>query len=99
MQRIKHFLHSDTATTGIVVGLSVLVLGSLLLTAGLLIAGQPACDHLRWYGGVFVVQILVLRYYVKLQKTTVVKSLIILLFVTFLLYMFLLFRTHSLVLQ
>ena len=92
---MKHFFTQDTPLVGLVAGL-----GSLLLTA-LLIAmlnSQLSAlnSHLSWYAGSFIPPLLIMRYYVKLQKSTVVKTIIVTLFVTFIAFMFLLLKTHSL---
>ena len=40
-----------------------------------------------------------MRYYIKMQKAIVAKTLMALLFVTFIVFMFILFRTHSITLK
>lgn len=96
---LNRFFTQDTLLVGLVVGLGTLLITSLLLSAGLLIAGEPLETHLRWYGGVFIVLLLLLRYYVKLQKATVIKTLIVILFLSFIVFMYLLFSTHSISLK
>lgn len=84
-------------SVGIVVGLGVEVIYALLLTVVLLIVGEAPMSHLRWYGGAFIVLILILRYYAKSQKhLNVVKSLIAVFFLTFLAFIFILVKAHLL---
>lgn len=96
---MKKYFQQDKISTGLAVGLGSLGICLLLLTAGLLIAGESVTGHLRWYGGIFVVLILLLRYYVKLQKSKVTKILIIILFLSFIAFMYLLFQTQSITLK
>ena len=92
---MKQFLQQDSVTVGLIVGLGSITAATLLLTLGLLIAGEPAVDHLQWYAGCFVPPLLLLRYYIKQQRATVVKTLMTLIFLSFIPFMFILFRTHS----
>lgn len=93
---MKHFFSQDTPFVGLATGLGVLIVTALLLTAGLLLAGESVTAHISWYAGCFIPPLLIMRYYVKLQKSTVVKTIIVTLFITFIAFMFLLFKTHSL---
>lgn len=96
---MKHYLQQDTVTVGLVTGLGSILLLALLLTVGLLIAGEPPMSHLTWYAGCYVAPLLIMRYYIKQQKTVVAKTLMTVLFVTFVVFMFFLFRTHSITLK
>jgi hypothetical protein len=96
---MKHFLQQDTIVVGLVAGLGSIALLALLLTAGLFIAGEPPLAHLTWYAGCFVAPLLIMRYYIKMQKAIAAKTLMVLLFVTFIVFMFILFRTHSITLK
>lgn len=96
---MKHFFQQDTITVGLVAGLGSIALLALLLTAGLLIAGEAPMDHLTWYAGCFVAPLLIMRYYIKQQKATVAKTLMTVLFLTFIPFMFVLFRTYSITLK
>lgn len=91
----KRFFSQDTLTVGLVAGLGSLLATALLLTAGLLFAGDVGA-HLSLFAGCFVPPLLIMRYYVKKQFPTVVKTIIVVIFVLFIAYMFLLFKTHSL---
>lgn len=93
---LKEFFKKDTITVGLITGLDSLLLSALLLTAGLLIAGEPLLVHLSWYAGCFVPPLLIMRYYVKLQHSVTVKTLMTTIFITFIVFMFFLFKTHSL---
>lgn len=96
---MKHFLQQDTITVGLIVGLGSIAILALLLSAGLLIAGEPIANHLSWYAGCFIAPLLIMRYYIKLQKATVAKTLMVLLFVSFIPFMILLFKTHSITIK
>ena len=96
---MKQFFQQDTVAVGLVAGLGSIVLLALLLTAGLLIAGEPPMAHLSWYAGCFVAPLLIMRYYIKQQKSVVAKTLMTVLFFTFIPFMFILFRTHSITLK
>lgn len=93
---LKHFFSQDTPLVGLVAGLGSLLAGALLLSIGLLVADLSLGEHARWYAGCFVPPLLIMRYYAKLQLSTVVKTIIITLFVFFIAYMLFLFKTHSL---
>lgn len=93
---LKRFFTQDTTLVGLVAGLGSLILSALLLTFGLFIAREPVAAHLSWYAGCFVPPLLIMRYYVKLQLSTVVKTLIVQIFLLFIPFMILLFKTHSL---
>ncbi len=91
----KHFFTQDTLLVGLVAGLGSLLVTALLLTVCTFHL-SPLTSHLSWYAGCFIPPLLIMRYYVKLQKSTVVKTIIVTLFVTFIAFMFLFFKTHSL---
>ena len=92
----KEFFKKNTVTVGLITGLGSLLLTALLLTAVLLIAGEPHRVHLSLYAGCFVPPLLIMRYYVKLQHSVTVKTLMSTIFITFIVFMFFLFKTHSL---
>ena len=96
---MKHFFQQDTVAVGLVAGLGSIVLLALLLTAGLMIAGEPPMAHLSWYAGCFVAPLLIMRHYIKQQKSVVAKTLMTVLFFTLIPFMFILFRTHSITLK
>ena len=97
---IKEQLNRDTVAIGLATGLGSMLAFCLLLTAGLLIAGEPIMDHIRWYGGMFVPLLLVLRHYAKgSDHLTVTRTIIVLLFVSFIAFMYYLFHAHILVLK
>lgn len=93
---MEKFLHKDSWTTGIVVGLLSEALTGLLLWGICAALTVPLRDHLSWLGVVFIPVLLILRYYTKnVRHLNTTKSLITVLFVTFVLYMYLLISTHS----
>ena len=85
---MKKFFHQDKVLVGIVAGLGSELVVALLLTVGLLIANEPIGDHIRWYAGMFLPPLLVLRYYSKQKQwLRVTRTLIVVLFVTFIAFM------------
>lgn len=90
---MNNLFHQDRIWVGLVVALGSELLTALLLWAGLAIAGVPAAEHLRWFAAIFVAPVLLLRHYAKLQQLpTVTKTVATVLFVTFVLFMLLLFK-------
>ena len=86
--------------TGIVAGLGSELGFVLVLAAGLLIAGEPVGNHLRWFGGMFIPLILVLRHYAKgREHLRVVKTLIVVFFVTFLAFIAYMLKVRIIVFQ
>ena len=97
---MKKFFAQDKPIVGIVAGLGSEVAFCIALTIGLLIAGEPVMAHVRWFGGMFIPLILVLHHYAKGRtQLRVTKTLIVILFVTFLAFMIFIFKTKALVLQ
>ena len=97
---MKEFFSQDKAIVGLVAGLGSELGLIIALTIGLLIAGEAIGDHLRWYGGMFIPLILVLRHYAKGQAhLRVVKTLIVVFFVTFLAFIFYMLRSRTIVFQ
>ena len=95
---MNKFFHQDKVSVGIVAGLGSELLLALLLTVGLLVAGESPAEHIRWYAGVFIAPMLVLRYYSK-QKSwlRVTRTIIVVLFVTVIAFMFYLLKAHLIV--
>ncbi len=92
---MKKFFHQDKVVVGIVAGLGSELLLALLLTIGLLVAGESPLAHIRWYAGVFIAPLLLLRYYSKKKEwLNVTRTLIVVLFVTFISFMFYLIKAH-----
>ena len=96
---LKNFFSQDRPLVGIVAGLGSEVGFCLALALGLLIAGEPIGAHIRWFGGMFIPLILVLHHYArKREQLKVTKTLIVVLFVTFLAFMIYLLKARILVL-
>lgn len=96
-ESIKEFFSKDTVTVGVVAAVGSEALCALLLWIGLLIAGQPIVPHLRWFAICIVPPLLCLRFFAKKRRqATVVKTVITVIFVTFIVFMSLLFRGHHL---
>lgn len=95
---MKKFFHQDKVSVGIIAGLGSELLLAALLTIGLLIAGEAPADHIRWYAGVFIAPLLLLRYYPKQKQWLhITRTLIVVLFVTFIAFMFYLLKAHIIV--
>lgn len=97
MQKSDH--PRDTIALGLLFGLGSMLAVALLLTLGLFLFDQPLDGHLRWYAACFVPPVLMLRHFFKNGQLTVAKTIIISLFLTFIAFMFLLFRTQSIQMQ
>lgn len=81
---MKHFFSQNRVLVGLVAGLGSELLTGLLLWLGLAIASQPVATHGRWFGAIFIPLLFILRHYVKRTEcNVVVKTLIVILFVTF----------------
>ena len=94
---MKKFFEQNKVIVGIVAGIGSMLGFAIALTIGLMIAGEPVGAHIRWYGGMFIPLLLVLRHYAKRrEQLTVTRTLIVLLFLTFLAFMFLLLSSHQL---
>lgn len=97
---MKHFFAQDKIVVGLVAGLGSELLFCLLLALGLTIAGEPIAAHIRWFAGMFVPVILLLHHYSK-RKTqlNVVRTLIVVFFITFLAFMIYTLRTGIITIQ
>lgn len=99
---MKHFFSLDKPLVGLVAGLGSELLFCLLLAAGLIVSGHwpPTPEQIRWFGGMFIPILLILRAYAKTRThLTVTKTLIVTFFVTFVAFMFYLLSAHILVLK
>ena len=97
---MRKFFAQDSILVGLVAGLGAEIGFAIVLTAGLLIAGETISEHMRWFGGMFIPLILVLRHYVKdHEHLRVTRTLIVVFFVTFLAFMIYLLKARILVLQ
>ena len=82
-------LKKDNIATGVVVALGSEILSGAILWIVLAVIGEPFEDHLKLLGVCFVAPILLLRYYSKSKECPMVtKTIIVVLFVTFIAYMF-----------
>lgn len=97
---MKKFFQQDTVMVGLVAGLGTELAYCLVLTVGLLVAGMPPLEHIRWYAGMFVCLILVLHRYAKRREyPTVGKTLIVVLFATFIPFIIYLLKSNTLTMQ
>lgn len=97
---MKHFFKQDTILVGIIAGLGSELLFCLLLAAGLISTGNwpPVASHIRWFGGMFIPILLILRAYAKTHRhLSVTRTLIVIFFITFVAFMFYLLSTRILV--
>lgn len=96
---LKKFFSQDRPLVGIVAGLGAEAGFCIALAIGLLIAGEPIGAHIRWFGGMFIPLILVLHHYARRrEQLKVTKTLIVVLFVTFLVFMIYILKARILVL-
>ena len=96
---MNSFFQKDSVFIGVVVTLGSELAVALLLYVGMTIAGVSVADHVRWFFAVFIVPVLLLRYYVKKKNSPVVmKTIITLLFLTFLIFMVYVFRIGAIAL-
>lgn len=94
---MKKFFNQNSIFAGIVAELGSELLFALLLWAVLTIIGEPVTSHLRWFGGAFIPGLLVVRYYAKKKDFLLTtKTAITTFFLTFIVFLFLLFKLHIL---
>lgn len=97
---MKRFFNTDSVIVGLVAGLGSELLFCLLLAAVLQLTKLGIADHVRWFAGMYIPLILILRAYAKGRRhLTVTRTLIVVFFVTFLAFMFYLLQSHTLVLK
>lgn len=91
------FYKRDGILQGIVLAAGSEILAAALLYVGLLVAGIPAETRLRWFAVCFVPPLLLLRHIAKRKdRTLTMKTIIVVLFVSFVAFMFLLLKTKAL---
>lgn len=97
---MKKFFAQDRVMTGLVAGLGSELGFVVVLAIGLIVAGEPVGSHLRWFGGMFIPLILVLRHYAKgREHLRVVKTLIVVFFVTFIAFIAYMLKAKIIVFQ
>lgn len=85
---MNKFFKQDKIIVGLVAGLGSMIAFCLLLAAVLMVIGIPLDAHPRWFGGMFAPIILILQQYARRREhLTVTKTLIVILFVTFIAFM------------
>lgn len=95
---MKKFFSQDTVWVGLVVGLGSLLLSGLIVTTVFMATGLSWEEHARWLGISFIPLLLILRTYAKRkEQLTVTRTLITVLFVTFLAFMVFLIKNHLLI--
>lgn len=88
---MKQLFHHDTIPTGLTIGLGSEILTALLLWIALRIADEPASIHVAWFGICFIPPILLLRHYAKGKRhPRITKTLAVVLFITFIVFLWLL---------
>lgn len=87
---MKKFFLDDKPIVGIVAGLGSLVLSASLVWLALALLGMPLMENIRWFALTFVPLAVIVRCYAKSQKhARVLKTLLSILFVSFVAFMFL----------
>lgn len=97
---MKQFFHQDKVIVGIIAGLGSEVVLALLLTVGLMATGNwpPTGSQIRWYAGVLIAPLLLLRYYSKRKQwLNVTRTIIVILFISAVAIIFYLLRTGLIV--
>lgn len=95
---MKKFFSQDTVWVGLVVGLGSLLLSGLIVTTVFMATGLSWEEHARWFGISYIPLLLILRTYAKRkEQLTVTRTLITVLFVTFLAFMVFLIKNHLLI--
>lgn len=90
------FFNKDSWLVGLILGLGSEVVVGLLLWGILVLIGLPVYEHLSWFGVVFLPVLVILRQNAKgAARVNVTKSLITVLFVTFVAYLYVLYATKS----
>ena len=84
---MKKFFGQDKILVGIVEGAGCIVAGALVIALVLLAMGYPIDYNIRWYGGVFVPLAFLLHYNARKKQLNVTRTLIVILFVTFIAFM------------
>lgn len=93
--KLEKFFHRNSITTGIVAEIGSQILFALILFVILVIVGEQPTEHIRWFGGAFIPGLLVVRYYAKKKEYLLTtKTVITSFFVTFILFVFILFKFH-----
>lgn len=83
----------SSITRGLLLGLGSELLVALLLWAGLAIAGLSTADHISWFGACLLPPLLLVRHFVKKDPNlTLVKTLITILFVSTIVFLYFLLR-------
>ena len=87
----------DGVGIGLLVSLGSELATALLLWAGLGIANKPVMEHLRWFAACFIAPVVILRFFAKsAQRPVATKTIMVVLFLTFLAFMALLMRNGGL---
>ena len=94
------FFKQDTVWVGLLAGLGSLLAGGLLVAVVFALTGITWEEHARWFGFAFLPLLLILRTYAKRkEQLTVTRTLITVLFVTFLAFMVFLIKNHLLIVK
>ncbi|MCQ2295172.1 MAG: hypothetical protein MJZ67_05915 [Bacteroidales bacterium] len=92
---MKQLFFRNSITLGILLVVFSELVAALLLWVGLLIAGIPVVDHVRWFAIAFVPPILLLRYYAKVQEYPLtLRAIICSVFVTFVAFIWFMVKYH-----
>ncbi len=90
------FFNKDSWLVGIVLGMGSELVTGLVLWGVLVLLGLSIYEHLSWFGIVFLPVLIILRQNAKsASRVNITKSLITVLFVTFVIYLYVLYATKS----
>ena len=93
---MSDFLKNDTVARAFFYALGSMAIVAILLWGGLAVAGMNVESHLRWFGICFLPPLLLLRYFVKRKDALVTtRTIILILFVSFIVFIFFLIRTNA----
>lgn len=94
------FLKNDTTIGGVVITLGSEIVAALLVWLGLILFGTGVDGNIRWFAIAFVPPLLLLRHFSKRKDhPATTKSIIIVFFVSFIIFMFVLLKSGTLTLQ
>lgn len=86
---MKRLLNHNSYAVGALFCLAVELLVGGILWGALMLSGIAPQEHINWFAGIFLLPILMLRYYAHNKGCPMtLKSLVVTLFVTFILYMY-----------
>ena len=87
---MKKLLNHNSYTAGVLICLAVEILVGALLWGALLLFGIVPFEHINWFAAMFILPILLVRYYAHDKSCPMtLKGLVVAFFLTFLVYTYL----------